>query len=226
MVRPDRYLATRERSFLVGAVKRWAEGRAVRRGLEGLPDLRTVCDVPSGPGRLFPLWKRLGLSVLGVDLSAPMLGEAERRLARLGLPGEVRLGDAFDLALSVPEGADLVSCVRFAYYFEREDRVRLLRSLATVSRRWLLVQYKTSLTPRGRRNLRRAAGDSAGRGIFSNRRFCDPPGIAAEAEQVGLVLRRHAAIGRSSDRLYALLEKCPAPVPAGAVGRLWAPAAR
>jgi hypothetical protein len=65
MVRPEQYLATRERSFIVGAVKRWVEERTVRRCLSGLSDLRTVCDTPSGPGRLFPLWKKLELAVIG-----------------------------------------------------------------------------------------------------------------------------------------------------------------
>ncbi|MCU0725058.1 MAG: class I SAM-dependent methyltransferase [Planctomycetes bacterium] len=222
---PDRYLATRERSFVVGLVKRWVEERAVRRCLRDLPDLRTVCDAPSGPGRLFHLWKKLGFAVTGVDLSAPMLGEAERRLTRLGHPGEVRLGDAFSLRQSLPEGADLVSCVRFAYYFDEGDRVRLLASLAAASHRFVLVQYKTIETPRGLRNRRRAAARE-GADLFSNKRFCTIEGIAAEFRRAGLVLRRHGFIGRSSDRVFALAEKTSRPAPlVPSADRLWSPVA-
>lgn len=205
---PEKYMATRARGGLRGWLKARREHRALARCLKGLPGLRTVCDVPSGPGRLFALWRSHGLAVIGLDLAPEMTGSASRMHRALGLGGRVGAGDAFHLSAALPEGADLIACVRFMYYFDQRERIALWRSLAAASHRHVVVQLRTSETLRGQlvaarteANLRRR------RARHLTRRLCSHADIAHEVAAAGLRLVRIVPMGELSDRVFVLAEK-------------------
>jgi SAM-dependent methyltransferase len=139
--RPDAYHQKRCSSALRNRVQRWSERRALCALLGSAEGIRSVCDIPCGIGRSFELWAAAGLGVLGVELSAPMAERAERERAALGLPGRVEIGDAFD-AREAHGRADLVVCLRFAYYFSPAQRRDLLAALHARSRRYLLIQVR------------------------------------------------------------------------------------
>lgn len=200
---PDRYLACREGRGLSGWLKRWSEGRALDRCLGETEGVRSVCDVPCGPGRLFPYWKKRDLRVVGVDLSEPMVRAARDRHTLLGLDGAVRRADAFSVGEVLSEPPDLVACVRFLYYFQPGERLRLLRGLAKVTRRYLLLQYKTLETSRGRRH-----------GIHEQRRggerhFHTNLDILEELDRAGLRCLRLQTVSAASDRAFVLAEPVP-----------------
>lgn len=111
---------------------------------------------PCGPGRLFPYWKKRGVGTLGVDLSDEMVEAARLRKIDLDIPGEVIKADAFCLHDVLSEKPDLVASIRFFYYFDRPQRIQLLRSLASTARKYLLLQYKTMSTLKGRRTFTRS----------------------------------------------------------------------
>jgi hypothetical protein len=143
--------------------------------------------------------------VIGVELSDPMIAAATQRHAALRLAGEVRKGDVFALRSALGSPADVVASVRFAYYFDRPRRLDLLRALAAASRRWVLVQYKTSQTFKGRRNLASAAGKS-GSG-HAPKFFCTYDEIRAECVEAGLKCLAIERISIGSDRVFVLAEK-------------------
>jgi SAM-dependent methyltransferase len=197
---PDEYLACREGWPLVAQVKRFFERRAIARCLGDLDHIESVADVPCGPGRLFPYWRRLGLTVVGVDCSAPMVAAATLCHRKAELRGQVLRGDAFRLKESLSETVDLVASVRFCYYFHRDQRTALLRALATASRRYVLVQYKTWETLRGRRNQRRTLSRHGADG----KQYCSYAEMREEFRQAGLEGVRVEPIGPWSDRAFVM----------------------
>jgi SAM-dependent methyltransferase len=202
-----RYLARRERRFLKGFLKRLLEWRAIRRCLAAAGDLKEVCDVPCGPGRLFPLWHARGLRIRGVDLSRPFLREAKARAEDLGADADLSHGDAFRLSEVLGRPADLVASVRFIYYFDHPTRVRLLRTLSRASRGFLLLQYKTLDTPKGRRNLdlTRGSGREAGRRWAKH--YCTAADIARDLRAAELEEVRRSTIAFSSDKVFVLARR-------------------
>lgn len=198
---PKAYLRLRNVGGLAGALKRRSEWRALDRCLAVTAGVATICDVPCGPGRLFPYWAAKGLRVVGVELSDDFVGHARSELARLGVAGEIVHGDAFRIAEYAPcRQAQLIASVRFIYYFERPRRIELLRGLAATGAPYILTQYKTRDTWRGRRNLagRRPEGGPYAKAFVSSQE------IRAEFTEAGIECLRIEPISRFSDRVYAL----------------------
>jgi hypothetical protein len=204
-VDPVEYLWFREPTHLLGFLKKWSERRAIARCLSKVKEARCVCDAPCGPGRLFPVWRRWFSSVLGVELSDVMVEAARRRHGHLKMAGEVCKGDAFHLRQAIREPADVVASVRFCYYFDRAGRVQLLRSLAAASRRYVLVQYKTTETPKGRQKAARASQRRL------PKQFCSNVEIREELAEAGLKGLCFSPIGWMSDRTFVLAEKVVTP---------------
>ncbi len=96
---------------------------------------------------LFPYWHKKGYKVIGADLSNPMVESARKMFKSLSLDGRVMKCNAFTLSDSLKEGeANLIASIRFFYYFEKSKRIELLKIMGEVSRKYLLVQYKTTET--------------------------------------------------------------------------------
>jgi len=188
--------------------RQWSEHRALSMCLRGLP-VRVVCDCPCGPGRVFGYWRRRDYSIIGVDISPPMVSAAREVLLEVGAQGRVVLGDVNELKRLVPDAPDLVASIRFAYYFDEHHRLDLLDILASVSRRYVLVQYKTGETWKGRRQISR--GRNRDRYVTSYRQMADE---FRRARLRPLVIQ---AVGAFSDRVFVLGEKTAA-VPGTAVG--------
>ncbi len=205
---PEKYMQCRVRRTPLGLAKTHTEQRALDRVLKGTTGVRTICDVPSGPGRLFPYWRRQDYRVHGVDVSEPMVAAARKMHEREGLEGSVGHGDAFNLAATLPETPDLVASIRFIYYFDPEKRVELLRSLAAASRRYVLTQYKTTETLRGQVTLvqRLEAGDRV-RKRHLRQEACSHEQILEEVTRAGLVPLAIEPVGEFSDRVFVLAEK-------------------
>jgi hypothetical protein len=201
---PREYLKVRRGKYLYGIFKRWSERRAINKSLNGLSDIEFVCDAPCGPGRLFPYWGKRGYRVIGVDLSDPMVAAARESCKNFNPRNEVIKGDAFSLKdLLAREKADLVASVRFLYYFKKEKRIELLRAMAAASRKYLLVQYKTAETRRGKRRLRKIAkGESS-----PYKQFCYKEEIREELEAAGLECIRIVPISQASDRVFVAARK-------------------
>ncbi len=117
------------------------EQRAVKKIFAGLPDCRSVLDVPCGAGRFARTLGAGGRRVLGVDSSREILTHAQKRAARPGFrPGFIH-GDASRLPF--PDNTvDAVFCNRLLHHILKpEERAVILRELRRVSRRYLVVSF-------------------------------------------------------------------------------------
>ncbi len=104
-----------------------------------------VLDLPCGSGRLIEPMARRAYRVVGADISEEMLAATQRRLGgSRGLAGLVRC-DVRQLPFR-ERSFDLVVCMRFLYYFGREERAALIREMSRLSRKWLLMQYRLQET--------------------------------------------------------------------------------
>lgn len=201
------YMNRRVRRTPLGLLKTRVEERALERCLRGLTDVRAVCDMPSGPGRLFGFWQRRGFHVRGVDISEPMVRVATTAHREHGLGGSVCQGDIFGLPDDFTSSCDLAVSVRFAYYFDRPGRVTLLCLLANTSRHYVLVQYKVTETVKGRVNLlRRRKGDTVAK-CWRGKYHCSYEEIVNEVGEAGLRPLRIVPISELSDRVFVVAEK-------------------
>jgi hypothetical protein len=198
---PKEYIAFRRGNGITAPFKRWAEWHGLDSCLKGLNDIRTVCDCPCGPGRLFPYWKKRGFNLIGVDLSDEMVEAAHDQRNDINITGRILKADAFHLEETITEKPDLVASIRFCYYFDRPNRIQLLRSLAQVSRKYVLVQYKTPTTLRGRISFAKSLRSTHPKYFCSNRDIID------EIKEAGLVPLRVILKGDTSDRAFVLVQK-------------------
>ncbi len=189
----------------LGILKKYSELRALDRCLTAASGIRIVCDVPSGPGRLFAYWRNRDFRVHGVDVSEPMVRAASKMHKDLRLQGSVRQGDAFNLESHLPEEPDIVVSIRFMYYFNHERRIELLKSLAKASRRFVLVQYKTTETLKGQTSQIRKKIKQ--RADHLKIHHCSHDEIIEELREAGLIPLHIDPEGEFSDRVYVLAEK-------------------
>jgi SAM-dependent methyltransferase len=120
-------------------VRKW---RAIRRALELAGDVRSVLDLPCGTGRFTGHLARLGLEVVGGDISLQMMREAavSPQVQHPGVVGHVQ-GDAENLPFS-DRALDCVVSIRFMFHVDPITRRRILREMGRISKRWLIVDYR------------------------------------------------------------------------------------
>jgi predicted TPR repeat methyltransferase len=200
---PAGYLKTRRGSWVLSFIKQRGEQQALDRCLASLPDIRLVCDVPCGFGHLFPYWHRKKFRIIGMDLSEPMVISAKEVLRKHKISGDVLYGDIFSLLEHLQERPDLIACVRFIYYFERSQRGKLLQTLAAASNRYVLVQYKSTDTLRGKMVMDRKRKQ----GMPISKQFCSLSEIEEEFEEAGLTAIRMVPISQFSDRVFIIANK-------------------
>ena len=149
----------------------------------------------------------MGYRIYGVEISTPMVQHASMVHQQHGMQGGVIEGDIFKLDELLPEIPDLVACIRFAYYFGQESRLKLLHALARASRRYVLIQYKTDETFKGRRNLARQLKSTKPRKNHLLWHFVSRHAIENEFHLANLTPLKICKIGPFSDRVYILAEK-------------------
>ncbi len=120
-------------------IRKW---RAICRALDEAGDVRTVLDLPCGTGRFTGDLARLGIDVVGGDISLAMMGQAARSpdSQEAGVIGFVQ-GDAEKLPLS-DRSLDCVVSIRFMFHVDPITRRRILREMGRVSKRWLVIDYR------------------------------------------------------------------------------------
>jgi hypothetical protein len=205
---PDKYMKNRERGNPLGMIKIGGEYRALDRCLKDIPGIHTICDAPSGPGRMFPYWKKKNYTVYAVDISERMVSASQKIHETSGLPGKAAMGDIFKLNEMLEEKPDLVACIRFVYYFNSEDRAKLLQVLSETTSRYVLVQYKTTETIKGQMTLaRRSSEVKKPQKTHLEQWAVSYNQIIKEMKQSGLNPLRIQPIGEFSDRVFVLAEK-------------------
>ncbi len=197
---PEGYLKLRQKKGILGAMKIWSERKALFACLKQIPNVTTMLDIPCGPGRAFPYYQERGYQVMGMDFSPQMSAAATKYQQQLGLTGMVCRGDAFRLPF-VDNTFDTVVSVRFSYYFERAQRIALIRELARVSRQAIVVQVKIDYSLHSRSRKWRGKSKSTNRGKF----MLSKNEINQEFAEAGMEVMHLAPLSRiGSDRAFVL----------------------
>jgi ubiquinone/menaquinone biosynthesis C-methylase UbiE len=173
----ERFVSIVGRSF--DALEKRALRSVVRRAVAGVQH-PAVLDIPCGTGRITELLLDEGLTVVGADVSEAMIAVAQRKLARFGDRISFRQLDLDRLELP-DNSVDLVSCIRLLHHIDSVGRAQILKELARVSRRYVLVNVSFSSPVYAlRRSLKRVLGQ----GISAASSTWDD--IRREAAQAGL----------------------------------------
>jgi SAM-dependent methyltransferase len=98
-----------------------------------------VLDATVGTGRFFHLYRSLGCSIVGLDISSDMLRLADESAREVGLDDvSLRKGDI--TAIDLPDkSVDIVVCVRFANLVDLSTFTAALAEFARVSREIIIV---------------------------------------------------------------------------------------
>ena len=181
--------------------RKWA---AIRTALAGAEGVVTVLDLPCGTGRFTGSLAREGYRVVGGDISFEMMRKALEAPdgRREGVLGYVQ-ADAERLPFA-EAAVDCVMSIRFLFHVDPETRVRILREMKRVSRRWLVLDYRHRYTWRW-------AKWTALRRLGLSRR--EMPRVSraelhGELAAAGLVARRVVRVGTPlfSDKWVVLVE--------------------
>jgi ubiquinone/menaquinone biosynthesis C-methylase UbiE len=122
---------------MIDALEKRAFKKALNRVRRDLPSPK-VLDIPCGTGRITEVLLEAGLDVIGGDISFPMMEIAQNKLARYGDRVSFRHLDLEGINLP-DDGCDLVSCIRLFNHLGKNERTRILRELARVSRRYIIL---------------------------------------------------------------------------------------
>ncbi len=194
---PEEYLKIRKGKFILGFFRRWFEMRAVDKCLKGLDDIHSVCDIPCGPGTLFLYWRKKGYRVIAADISELMIMEADKKFKQLNLEGRLIKCNAFDIEDFLQKNeVDLIASIRFFYYYKKDKRIELVKRMAEVSRKYVLVQYKTWETRKGRLNQKI---------VGSYKQFCSIEEIVEELKDAGLdCIKISPTAPSGTDRVFVM----------------------
>lgn len=118
-----------------------ANWRVIRRALVRAGPVDTVLDLPCGTGRFSRLVAESGARVIGSDISLAMMAvAAEVHRGVAGVGGFVQ-ADAERLPFR-DDAFDCVLSIRFLHHVDGDHRVRILRELGRVARRWVIVDLR------------------------------------------------------------------------------------
>ncbi len=123
----------------IGRFFHWMQCRALRESLRKLPRTASIADIPCGTGRMLPILTEHAPSVIALDISEAMIGQANRRVAGSGQVQFI-LGDVRALPLG-DNSVDVIVSLRFAMHLTPMVRVEVLREFARVTRGWIIVGY-------------------------------------------------------------------------------------
>ena len=130
---------------------RFAAETAAFSTLIGQVNAQTVLDCPFGTGRWIPAYHNVD-RVVGVDVSADMLHEAEHKIPSQERPHyELVCANIFehDFALYRTQGIDLVVCVRFLNWVSLPRAKQALSRLSEVGSPSLIIGFSAVPTGAG-----------------------------------------------------------------------------
>jgi ubiquinone/menaquinone biosynthesis C-methylase UbiE len=121
-----------------GLAKWSREQDVMARILSRFPRGTMVLDVPVGTGRFIEFYKQYGLRTIGVDVSADMLRQCEKKAIEHEYDMPLVRCSIVDLGLS-DDCCEAVVCVRFLNWLEYEELTKAMAELRRVSRGHLVL---------------------------------------------------------------------------------------
>ena len=119
-------------------LRKW---KTILQAISMTDGIRTILDAPCGTGRFIGRLAECGFEMYGTDISTEMMQVARSGIGDVdGIHGYVRADAEF---LPFGDGAfDCVMSIRFFFHIDAATRVRILREMGRVSRRWLIIDYR------------------------------------------------------------------------------------
>lgn len=115
--------------------KRSREAAALREFLVGASG--TILDIPVGTGHFLPLYKALGLNVIGMDVSEEMMDQARAKAPEL----DIRYGDIMQIPLS-DAAVDIAVCIRLLSLIDTDEMVLALKELGRIASQFVIFSIK------------------------------------------------------------------------------------
>lgn len=177
--------------------------RAIRRALDETTGVQSVLDLPCGTGRFTGELARLGLDVIGGDISLQMMREAATSKE---IEDPHIVGYAQSDAEALPYRDRSIGCIvsiRFMFHVDPITRRRILREMGRVSNRWLVIDYRHKYSARWVSwQIRHALGLLPQKPERVSRRD-----LRSEFQDAGLTIRRVIPVRRwLSDKWIVLAE--------------------
>ena len=117
------------------------EQATVKRIFSELKGVKVVLDVPCGAGRFAATLGGNGRRLIAVDVAAEVLVHASSRAEKAGVQAEVMQGDATKLPLD-DKAVDCAFSNRLLHHIlDRKERLKILRELHRVTRRYAVVSF-------------------------------------------------------------------------------------
>jgi len=117
--------------------KRSREAAALREFLVNASG--TVLDIPVGTGHFLPLYKALGLNVIGMDVSAEMMNQAKTKAPE----ADLRYGDILQIPLS-DSAVEIAICIRLLSLIDTDEMVIALKELGRVVSQLVIFSMKVA----------------------------------------------------------------------------------
>lgn len=113
---------------------------ALDSALQSIPGVETILDMPCGSGRFADFLCEQGYRYCGTDVSMEMVSVLAKEQKKKGRA--LLLARCDGEALPFRDGAfDCVVCVRFLHHhIPHHVKVKILKEMRRVSRKWLIVQ--------------------------------------------------------------------------------------
>ena len=177
------------------------ETRIIRELLASMRPIDSILDLPCGGGRLSPLLAENSRVLIEADIAIGQLLYAQEN-SRLQIPRMWLRASALQIPLS-DASVDAALCLRLCHHFHTpEERENLVRELLRVARRFVILSFVSSNSPKNiwRRCWRRSKSNTMSG--FE---------IAAIAATAGAKLVAAPAIAPLRSHCYALLQKKRSP---------------
>lgn len=117
------------------------EQTAVERLLSTVPKGSSIIDIPVGTGRFVELYKRLGLSASGFDISPDMLTVAAEKSRSLGYAIPLEVGNI--MSLDAQDGScDVALSICFFNWVDIPKATIAISELARVARDYVIVSIR------------------------------------------------------------------------------------
>ena len=176
------YYAGKHEHTLARRISNWRERRIMAKALRCLAPFDSVLDLPSGTGRFFPVIASFETFLLAADRSADMLIAGQRYDMQLGVCPLRFVASAFGIPLP-DNSVDVAFCARFIHHLpDSRGRIRLLREIARIARKGVVISFFDSDTFKHRRRQRKQRRE----GKIGNRHAITRDEMINEASQAGL----------------------------------------
>lgn len=179
-----RYYAIKHDRTITKRISNWRERRVMAKALDLLAPFESIIDLPCGTGRFWKTLSKFDVRLFGLDRSAEML----KLTTRYDMHFKRRPLRFVASALEVPlpaRSVDVAFCARLIHHFpDHQIRVALLKELARITRKGVVVSFFDAHSWKHRRRLRRQARSHQ----ISRRYGTTRTRITEEASEAGLTL--------------------------------------